>query len=81
MSPCGKIRHHKEECRKKKCESASTCRQLTNYAANYDNEDHGGMFMMRHRVNSMSASTSISASNPEDVCFVDSGVADTRADT
>ena len=35
------------------------------------NSDRGGMFMMKHRANSMSASTSTSALNPEDVWFVD----------
>jgi hypothetical protein len=64
-------------------ESASTSRQLTNYAHNSDYEDRGGMyarnsncggmFMMKHRANSMSASTSNSALKPEDVWFVDSG--------
>ena len=77
-------------------ESATTSRQLTNYAHNSDYEeycgmyghnsdykDHGGMyahnsdrdgmFMMKHRANSMSASTSTSALNPKDVWFVDSG--------
>ena len=64
-------------------ESASTSRQLTNYTHNSDyeeytgmyahNSDHGGMFMMKHRENSMSASTSNSALKPEDVWFVDSG--------
>ena len=37
------------------------------------NSDRGGMFMMKHRANSMSASTSNSALKPEDVWFVDSG--------
>ena len=37
------------------------------------NSDRGGMFMMKHRANSMSASTSTSALNPEDVWFVDFG--------
>ena len=78
---CGKLGHHEEECRKKMRESASTSRQLTNYAHNSDyeeytgtyehnsdyedrggmyarNSDRGGMFMMKHRANSMSASTS-----------------------
>ena len=36
-------------------------------------DDHGGMFVMRHRENSISASTSTSGSNPKDVWFVDSG--------
>ena len=53
--------------------SAYTSRQLTNYATNSDYDDHGGMFVMRHRANSMSASTSTNASNPEDLRFVDSG--------
>ena len=33
---CGKLGHHEEECQKKKRESASTSRQLTNYAHNSD---------------------------------------------
>ena len=37
------------------------------------NSDCGGMFIMKHRANSMSDSTSSSALNPEDVWFVDSG--------
>ena len=37
------------------------------------NSDRGGMFMMKHRTNSMSASTSNSALKPEDIWFVDSG--------
>ena len=41
-------------------------------AHNSDYEDRGGIFVMRHRANSMSASTSTSAINPEDVWFVDS---------
>ena len=36
------------------------------------NSDRDGMFMMKHRENSMSASTSSNALNPEDVWFVDS---------
>ena len=36
------------------------------------NSDRGGMFTMEHRANSMSASTSTSALNQEDVWFVDS---------
>ena len=36
------------------------------------NSDRGGMFIMKHRANFMSASTSTSALNPEDVWFVDS---------
>ena len=70
---CGKIGHHDEGCRKKKRESASISQQLTNYATNFDYEDHGGMFVMRHRENSMSASTSTGTCNLEDVWFVDSG--------
>ena len=77
-------------------ESASTSRQLTNYAHNSDykestgmyghnsdyedhggmyarNSDRGGIFMMKHRANSMLASTSNSALKTEDVWFVDSG--------
>ena len=40
------------------------------------NSDRGGMFMMKHRANSMSAYTSTSALNPEDVWFVDYGASD-----
>ena len=72
MDVAGKIGHHEEECQKKKCESTSTSWQLTNYATNYDYDDHG-MNIMRHRENSMSASTSTSASGLEDISFVDSG--------
>ena len=50
---CGKIGHHEEECRKKKCDSASTSRQLTNYATNSDYEDLSGMFVMSHRENGL----------------------------
>ena len=32
---CGKLGHHKEECRKKQRESVLTSRQLTNYATNF----------------------------------------------
>ena len=42
---CGKLGHHEEECRKKKHKSASTSRQLTNYATNSDYEDHVRMFV------------------------------------
>ena len=45
----------------------------TTYEHNSDYEDRGGMFMMKHRANSMLASTSNSALKPEDVWFVDSG--------
>ena len=38
----GKFGHQEEECIKKKCESAFTSRQLTNYATNSDYDDHGG---------------------------------------
>ena len=55
---CGKFGHQEEECRKKKRESASTSRQLTNYAANAKYADYGGLFVMRHRANSMMASDS-----------------------
>ena len=55
---------------KKKSESASTSRQLTNYAANV--ADYGGLFVMRHRANSMTVSDSASTSNSEDVWFIDS---------
>ena len=70
---CGKVGHREEECRKKMRESASTSRQLTNYAINSDYDDYGGLFVMKHRANSMAAYTSTSASGPEDVWFVDSG--------
>ena len=71
---CGKTDHRKEECRKKKkSESASTSRQLTNYATNSKYDDYGGLFVMRHRANSMSTSNSTNTSNSEDVWFVDFG--------
>ena len=41
---CGKLGHHEEECWKKMRESASTSRQLTNYAHNFDYEDYNGMY-------------------------------------
>ena len=65
----GKIGHHEEECRKMKRESVSVSQQLNNYATKSDYDDHGGMFVMRHRANSVSASTSTSVSSPDDVCF------------
>ena len=73
---CGKIGHREEECRKRRSESASTSRQLTNYAANAEYADYGGLFVMRHRANSMMASdpaNSASTSNSEHAWFVDSG--------
>ena len=63
---CRKLSHHEEECQKKKHEFASTSRELMNYATNSDYEDRSRMFVMRHRANSMSASISTSAINPED---------------
>ena len=62
-----KIGHHEEECKKNKCELACTSRQLTNYATNSNYDDHGRMFVMRHRAHSMSASNLTSASSLEDV--------------
>ena len=50
-----------------------TSRQLTNYTSNSDHNDRDGMFVMRHRVNSMQASNLTNTSNSEDVWFVDSG--------
>ena len=52
----------------KKSVEEEASRQLTN--SDYD--DHGRMFVMRHRENFMSAFTSTSTSSLEDVCFVDS---------
>ena len=43
------------------------------YAHNSDYKNRRRMFMMKHSAKSMSASTSTSALNPEDVLFVDSG--------
>ena len=68
----GEIGHHEEECRKKKSESASTSWKLTNYATNFEYDNYGGLFVRRHRVNSMSASSSTNTSNLEDEWFVDS---------
>ena len=70
---CGKIGHREEECRKRRSESASTSRQLTNYATNAEYADYGGLFVMRHRANSMMASDSASTANSEHTWFVDSG--------
>ena len=69
---CGKFNHYEVECRKKKSESALTSRQLTNYASNSDYDDHGGMFVMRHRANSKLASRPTITSNAEDVWFASS---------
>ena len=70
---CGKIGHREEECRKRRSESASTSRQHTNYAVNSEYDDYDGLFVMRHRANSMTAYDSASTSNSKDVRFVDSG--------
>ena len=59
-----KICHREEECRRKRSESASTHQQLTNYAANSEYDDYDGLFMMRRRANSMTASNSASTSRP-----------------
>ena len=59
-----KIGHREEECRRKRSESASTHQQLTNYAANSEYDDYDGLFMMRRRANSMTASNSASTSRP-----------------
>ena len=67
---CGKIGHHEEECRKKKSESASTSGPLSNFSTNSKYDDYGGLFVMRHRANSMSVSDLINTSNSEDICFV-----------
>ena len=48
-------------------------RQLTNYAVNTEYADYGGLFVMRHRANSMIFSESTNTSKSEDVWFVDSG--------
>ena len=64
---------------KKRESTASTSRQLANYVTNSDHDDHGGMFVMRHRENSMLASTSMSASSPEDVWFINSGASNHMA--
>ena len=68
----GKIGHHEEECRKKRGESGSTSRQLTNYATNSEFEDYIGMFSMSHKANTMSASGLASTSTSKEVWFVDS---------
>ena len=86
---CGKYGHYEEECRKKARDSASTGRQLTNYASNFDYDDRSGMyinhakdsdygyrcgmFVMRHEAHSMLAQASTSASASNNVWFVDSG--------
>ena len=73
---CGKIGHHEEECRKRRSESASTSRQLTNYVVNAEYVDYSGLFVMRHRENSMMASNSsnfASTSNSEHAWFLNSG--------
>ena len=73
---CGKIRHREEECRNRRSELASKSRQLTNYAANAEYTDYGGLFVMRHRANSLMASNSTnsaSTSNSKHGWFVDSG--------
>ena len=70
---CGKFGHYEAECRKKKSESAFTSRQLTNYASNSDYEDRGGIFVLSHRANSMSASSLTSTLRSENEWFVDSG--------
>ena len=49
-----------------------TSRQHTNYATNAEYADYGGLFVMRHRVNSMMVFDSTSTSKSEDVCFIDS---------
>ena len=48
----GKFNHYEEEFRKKKRDSGSTNRQLTNYATYFDYDDHGEMFVMRHKTHS-----------------------------
>ena len=67
---CGNFGHYEEECRKKKRESASTNRQLMNYATH---SDHGGMFIMRHKSHSMTTSSPTSASALDNVWFLNSG--------
>ena len=56
---CGKFDHYEAEYRKKKSESTLTRRQLANYASNSDYDNRGGMFVMRHRANSMIASNPV----------------------
>ena len=70
---CGKIGHREDKCQKKRSESAFTSQQLTNYAIKSEYDDYGGLFVMRHRANSMITSDSTSTSNSEDMWFVDSG--------
>ena len=64
---CRKIGHREEECRKTRSESASMRLRLTIYATNSEYDDYDGLIVMRHRVNSMSASDSTSPSNSEDM--------------
>ena len=47
----------------------SISRQLTNYATKSEYDDYAGFFIMRHKVNSMSASGPTNTSNLEDVWF------------
>ena len=70
---CGKRGHYKEDFQKKKRESASTSRLLTNYATNFDYDAHGGMFVMRHKTHLMLASSSINTSSSDNVLFLDTG--------
>ena len=70
---CDKIGHCEAECRNKRSKSASTNRQLTNYASNSEYDDYSGLFVMWHRANSMMAFHFASISNSEDVWFIDSG--------
>ena len=70
---CGKIGHREEDCWKKRSEPTSTSRKVTNYATNSEFEDYGGMFVTRHKANTMSASSSASTSTSKEVWFIDSG--------
>ena len=75
----GKISHREEECRKKWKESASPSREVPNYATNSEFKDYEGMFIMRHKVNTMSASGSTNTSTSEEVWFIDSGASNDMA--
>ena len=45
--------------------------QLTTYIGNFDYDNYGKMFVMRYKENSMTGSTSTSASIPKDIWSVD----------
>ena len=73
----GMFGHYEAKCLKKKSESAFTIRQLTNYTSNSNYNNRGGMFVMRHKANSMIASNPTNTSNSEDVWFVNLGASTT----